>query len=504
MSNKIRTRNEEPFDFTQGVKVRGLQAIGSVNSIAALREVETEKFVLNSAVEVLGYYTPGDGGGGTFYWDNTSGETDNGGTVIQPTGLVGNGRWKRNVTDHVNVKWFGAKGDGVTDDTAAIQAALSFIQSQQNRMRLAFHQGVFLFSSTLNMPNNSGIVGASKGQTRLVFIGSNYAIKMSEAISTKQNLRFSDFTLIGTSAATHGIYMENVQRSDFERIRFESFTAGTALQFHGSNAIGCYWNQIIGCNFVGSCLVGARFTTDDPLDFLSNANALRGCEFHYAGTGVNLDHGDSNVVDDCKFEGCGVAVRNNASMSRLINSRFEANTLDVYLTSAARLPTILGNASAEAFLSITNDMPQTAGGFRADKYVYAKGIVSQPSLFGNTGEAIMPDMSVTIDHQFVNSVGKLWIQFSGTFMATGTANPSSDFEVSIYVDNIKIEESRRVVNLALNARTEVTTFCVVTPNYDIQTHTVQVRWQLGANNDVTARGVSRALLVRALNDSLAL
>lgn len=48
-------------------------------------------------VEVLGYTTKGDGGGGPFYWDDTSTATSNPGTVILPTGQAEGtaGRWLR-------------------------------------------------------------------------------------------------------------------------------------------------------------------------------------------------------------------------------------------------------------------------------------------------------------------------------------------------------------------------------------------------------------------------
>jgi hypothetical protein len=94
-----------------------------VNSIVALKALGAG---VVHCLTVLGYYTPGDGGGGSFYWDASATEIDNGGTIIAPTSNPPTGRWKRLVDDHLSVKWFGAIGDGVHHgDTAAIQATIN-------------------------------------------------------------------------------------------------------------------------------------------------------------------------------------------------------------------------------------------------------------------------------------------------------------------------------------------------------------------------------------------
>lgn len=65
-----------------------------------------------------------DGAGGVFCWDPSATDVDNGATIIAPAS-GGVGRWKRLQAGVLDVRWFGAKGDGATDDTAAFSAALS-------------------------------------------------------------------------------------------------------------------------------------------------------------------------------------------------------------------------------------------------------------------------------------------------------------------------------------------------------------------------------------------
>ena len=73
--------------------------------------------------------TSGDGGALMFYGVTGAAPgtyVDDGGVVIVPTGGDGSAAWLGVYSGQVNVRWFGAKGDGVTSDTASMQAALAY------------------------------------------------------------------------------------------------------------------------------------------------------------------------------------------------------------------------------------------------------------------------------------------------------------------------------------------------------------------------------------------
>lgn len=115
-----------------------------------------------------GYYAPGDGGGGEFYW--ALGNTDTVDNGITFAGNTSAGRWKRVYSGPINVRWFGAKGDTVTDDTVNLQNALDYAVGS-----LYFPDGTYKITGTgdacLTMTKNVNLLADKSRTTRIVGVG---------------------------------------------------------------------------------------------------------------------------------------------------------------------------------------------------------------------------------------------------------------------------------------------------------------------------------------------
>lgn len=118
----------------------------------ALLKAATPRFD-GEIVQVTCYYTctAPDGGGGRFKWLAANTDTaDNGITVAADAG--GTGRWKRLYSGAVNVKGFGAKGDGSTDDTTALNAAFDASGISECT------SGTYIVAASLTPPSNSTVI----------------------------------------------------------------------------------------------------------------------------------------------------------------------------------------------------------------------------------------------------------------------------------------------------------------------------------------------------------
>lgn len=137
----------------------------NVDSVAALRAL-TDIPAGIKHITLLGYYAPGDQGGGTLRIDSADTTTaDNNGFCFVTAGGV---RVKRYLTDRVNVMQFGARGDNTTDDFAAIQAAIDYAIANKI-IWLYFPVGRYRVSDTLKV--GRGIVGTATDFSTLHIMG---------------------------------------------------------------------------------------------------------------------------------------------------------------------------------------------------------------------------------------------------------------------------------------------------------------------------------------------
>lgn len=201
-------------------------------TIAALKSVDVSALSDGHRVSVSGYAAPADGAGGDFVYAANSTLPGNGGTVIAP--LSGKGRWLRDYTGPVNVKWFGAKGDGQHDDAPAIQAAVSL----GDGIGVEFPSGTFRTTSPITYsPTASRIRMFSRSGAIIRAAHNGDCI-----VATTHNENFGRHTW-------EGLTIEGPNNWSAGRYTSE----GAAIKMHsgGSNQVAGYSNAIRDCEILG-------------------------------------------------------------------------------------------------------------------------------------------------------------------------------------------------------------------------------------------------------------
>ncbi len=130
-----------------------------VNTVALLRTAVVTIANVNNLVYLKGYYAADDGGEGVFLITNVNPGADNGGTIIWSDTP---GFYYVRMTNALSysVKWFGAKGDGTTDDAAAFTAALAATSE------VTVPDGVFALDTSVEVSAGKKLV-LSEGTTLL-------------------------------------------------------------------------------------------------------------------------------------------------------------------------------------------------------------------------------------------------------------------------------------------------------------------------------------------------
>jgi len=162
--------------------------------------------------------------GGAVRQENTPAD----GSVTDASVASGTKLFNR-IDDTVSVKDFGAKGDGVTDDTAALAAAVAFVAAQASPPKLIFPAGVYVASAFPNFAIANAVFEA-QGECVLQYTGTGNAITLDAGPSpaTIFNVDFGGsgrFTVNCPATALNAVFVRSVHHS---RIRIKPRGAGPA------------------------------------------------------------------------------------------------------------------------------------------------------------------------------------------------------------------------------------------------------------------------------------
>lgn len=208
---------------------------------------------------------------------------------------------------------FGAKGDGVTDDTTAIQSAVD------SGKDVFLSQGTYLIGGTVVIQNDVVLFGC----------GFNSVLKITGKITTdnaKHNINLHDFTVFASKSngnaveiiATNNALADNTLNITGVYFEFDNtVTNSTATMLY---LYGVRESMISNCVFFGSDYhypsgsIGLKAEADST-HLTMNIN-ISGCAFSYLGDAIYLNGSEGNRIYLAGFRiiyntiiGCGYGVR---------------------------------------------------------------------------------------------------------------------------------------------------------------------------------------------------
>lgn len=240
----------------------------TVDTLADLRSISYPA----NTVWASGYSTKNDGAFGSHIFrlkGVKTTETDNSGTIIIATIGGVDYVYELQYDGSVNVKWFGAKGDGVTDDTVAIQNSFNSLKSKSYagtfvyrgvRESIIFDYGKYLISAEITVPSS---------YITILGEGAILTAMTNDFICFKIPSNAWHFKLIG--------------------LKFEYFN--TAFYVNSSNLD-------TGTNIIDSCVFLNCYDMALYIDAQSSITNIRNCRFVGNKKAIHVERGDVVTFKD--------------------------------------------------------------------------------------------------------------------------------------------------------------------------------------------------------------
>jgi len=252
--------------------------------------------------------------------------------------------------DLVSVKDFGAKGDGITDDTLAMQSAID----ESNNIFIP--TGTYNISSSLNIKENTFVSGV--GNNSIIYainndfdvfnvIGSNSVIENVKLLNGDAGIRL------------FGKYSPCVQ-NNISNVIIESAEMGIVLDGYESTSNPCYWNNFHNILISKPKTHGVLFTLTGDGDS-PNANRFSKLRIYSHGEDTqgygiylqNANYHNSFVdVEINLYEGANACV--------ILENAKETNLVNIYTETLGTLDNIVLEEGSSR-TSIINHLSMSAG-----------------------------------------------------------------------------------------------------------------------------------------------
>lgn len=266
------------------------------------------------------------GGGGLFAWSGDMTTADNGGTIIAASSGR-TGCWKRLYDGAVNVRWFGAAGDGVTSDNIAIDNAVATVQALPNGILFFPPSRPSQFYKTTAPIVVTGpikIIGSGPNATTILGVGLTRGQYVLDFNCIPENIveqiEISGLTLRSDNSVPCGLHLNNTSYVRVEDVRAYALNKGIVIE--GTRCFSQFYKNVTGYAITSQTVEFASGFTGGG-QFIFDGCTFCGDIGFYVPSTATLDN---LAFTACNWEQCvsdGLWIRGTVSGVSIVGCRTE-------------------------------------------------------------------------------------------------------------------------------------------------------------------------------------
>lgn len=409
------------------------------DNVASMKTAEN--VVDGSYVQTLGYYAIDDGGKAIYKITDTE--------PLVPYETLDSGLYAYPVINEGNVKIFGAKADGATDDAPAIRKAIAYLKAT-NKVKLYFPRGIYYVASgdprglstesthsggdyytCFEVLNNMEICG--EGESSVILYNSN---RIGYQLNTGRGdvgAIFANFRVNGTdNYAVNNVIIKNIKVSYTDLAEGEKdvrdYIDGQIIRVNTDNyTTSNAWHQGYNGNFLFENIVVENMP-GHQIFAVTGANIVDAHDIYIHNIGIinnsaNTDHSSFFInAKECNIDKCVVVCDSASSGTAFELHSTIGNITNCYCKYNSVFTNLIGNVqNYDSKYKITNNIADHVVTF-AREWLYSYRYIDNIKASNN---------NITLRYTTASSAERI-LFVSGDSSLTGSENPIGTI---IFTDN---------------------------------------------------------------------